>query len=103
MDANHERSLQTARLIPPKQDWIHRKSTGEVFYRGKRKGMFCGRCGGTGRYITGSLNGQLTGPGGECFRCNGKGYQTPLDHERNERYDSRAAAAAIRGDFNAAA
>lgn len=47
----------------------------------------CGRCGGTGRFITGMLNGQLTGPGGECFRCKGKGTQNDHDVRRNEVHD----------------
>ncbi len=47
----------------------------------------CGRCGGTGRFITGMLNGQLTGPGGECFRCQGKGTQSDHDVRRNEVHD----------------
>jgi hypothetical protein len=84
-------------------DWKLRKSTGEVFYKGKLKGKFCGRCGGSGRYITGNLNGKLVGPGGECFRCNGKRYQSPLDEARNARYDERAAAAALRSDLREAA
>lgn len=43
----------------------------------------CRRCGGTGAFITGSLNGKLTGPGGSCFRCAGKGHQTDRDARRN--------------------
>lgn len=43
----------------------------------------CRRCGGTGRFITGRVNGQLVGPGGDCFRCNGKGYHTQADRRRN--------------------
>ncbi len=59
----------------------------------------CGRCGGTGRYITHSLNGRLRGPGGICFRCEGKGYQTPADERRNAAYDEYAAARAMRADM----
>ena len=47
----------------------------------------CARCAGTGMYITGSVNGQLTGPGGQCFRCRGKGKQTYADGVRNMTYD----------------
>lgn len=36
----------------------------------------CGRCAGTGLFITGSMNGKPTGPGGPCFRCAGKARQT---------------------------
>lgn len=48
----------------------------------------CKRCRGTGAYITGSLNGQPTGPGGACFRCEGKGRQTIEDARRNRAYDA---------------
>lgn len=47
----------------------------------------CGRCGSTGQFITGSVNGKLTGPGGICFRCNGKGYQNDADRTRNYWHD----------------
>lgn len=47
----------------------------------------CGRCAGTGRFITGTTNGIPTGPGGQCFRCQGKGYQTAKDKKRNAYYD----------------
>lgn len=43
----------------------------------------CRRCAGTGAFITGSLNGQPTGPGGICYRCEGKGYQDDADARRN--------------------
>lgn len=36
----------------------------------------CQRCAGTGQFITGTENGKPTGPGGICFRCEGKGVQT---------------------------
>jgi hypothetical protein len=35
----------------------------------------CRRCVGTGQFITGTVNGVPTGPGGICFRCAGKGRQ----------------------------
>ena len=47
----------------------------------------CGRCTGTGRFITGSLNGKPTGPGGDCFRCGGKGRHDQADRKRNIYYD----------------
>lgn len=43
----------------------------------------CRRCAQTGRFITGSLNGQPTGPGGICYRCEGKGWQDDSDARRN--------------------
>lgn len=48
----------------------------------------CGRCAGTGRFITGSLNGKPTGPGGICFRCSGKGAHDLGDRKRNEYFDT---------------
>lgn len=48
----------------------------------------CGRCAGTGQFITGMLNGKPTGPGGPCFRCGGKGYHTRDDRRRNDYHDT---------------
>jgi hypothetical protein len=47
----------------------------------------CGRCAGTGMFITGTVNGQPVGPGGQCFRCRGKGKQTYKDGCRNRAFD----------------
>jgi hypothetical protein len=71
-----------------------RKSTGEVHRDGKVLGHKCDRCAGTGQFITMFLNGKPTGPGGVCFRCEGKGYQTPKDEKRNLAYDEFSAARA---------
>lgn len=61
----------------------------------------CGRCAGTGRFITGLHNGQPTGPGGPCFRCEGRGWQSWQDGRRNAYYNARsfgrAAHAMVRG------
>lgn len=53
----------------------------------------CERCSGTGRFVRGSMNdehGRMmpAGPGGECFRCGGKGKLTPKDVKRNQYYDT---------------
>lgn len=32
-------------------------------------------------------NGTFRGTVGDCFRCHGKGYQTPVDVKRNDYYD----------------
>ena len=56
----------------------------------------CLRCAGTGAYITGTVNGVPTGPGGICFRCEGKGRQTDSDRKRNFGYDNFAIAKAVR-------
>lgn len=47
----------------------------------------CRRCAQTGRFITMVENGNPKGPGGICFRCEGKGYQTEEDARRNWGYD----------------
>ena len=48
----------------------------------------CGRCAGTGRFITGMMNGVPTGPGGPCFRCSGKGSQSCCSTEAHAaRYE----------------
>ncbi len=47
----------------------------------------CERCSGTGRFVRGTLNGRPAGPGGECFRCLGKGYQDESDRTRNAAFD----------------
>jgi len=52
----------------------------------------CGRCAGTGQYVTAMVNGKLRGPGGICFRCRGKGWHDEGDRRRNLYYDERAAA-----------
>jgi hypothetical protein len=63
---------------PTPEQWVEKAKVVQVH---------CGRCGGTGRFITGSLNGKLTGPGGICFRCEGKGKQNLADAKRNAYYD----------------
>jgi len=50
----------------------------------------CGRCAMTGRFITYVENGIPRGPGGVCFRCDGKGYHTREDRKRNAAYDRLA-------------
>lgn len=50
----------------------------------------CRRCAGTGSFITGTLNGVPTGPGGPCFRCEGRGTQGWASGRRNAYYDRRA-------------
>lgn len=49
----------------------------------KRVTWPCKRCASTGSFITYVENGVPKGPGGSCFRCNGKGRQTPVDAHRN--------------------
>lgn len=52
-----------------------------------RADVRCARCAGTGSFITGSVNGVPTGPGGPCFRCGGKGFHTWHDRIRNRAYN----------------
>ncbi len=47
----------------------------------------CGRCAGTGQFVTMVENGVPKGPGGICFRCEGKGVQNHADAKRNMYYD----------------
>jgi hypothetical protein len=56
----------------------------------------CGRCAGTGKFITAVVNGQPTGPGGICYRCEGSGTLSARDEERNDNYDRGAMARAFR-------
>lgn len=56
----------------------------------------CGRCAGTGRFITYVENGVPKGPGGPCYRCDGKGYQTAADGARNYGADRQQFARACR-------
>jgi len=50
----------------------------------------CDGCNGSGVYYgAGSIvNGQFVGFTGKCFRCGGKGSQTPADVKRNTYYDN---------------
>lgn len=47
----------------------------------------CRECAGTGKFITGTVNGVPKGPGGEHFRCGGKGMRNDADERRNYGYD----------------
>lgn len=50
----------------------------------------CDGCNGDGTYYGRGYveNGKFKGKTGECFRCHGKGYQTPKDVKRNRYYDN---------------
>lgn len=50
----------------------------------------CGRCAGTGQFITYIENGVPKGPGGPCYRCGGKGWQSVADTRRNYGHDNFA-------------
>lgn len=47
----------------------------------------CPRCLGSGRFTTQIVNNKPVGPGGPCFRCDGKGFQNRFDRRRNCYYD----------------
>lgn len=63
------------------QQWI--KAACEVTF-------MCRRCAGTGRFITYVENGQPKGPGGVCYRCQGRGVQSDADVRRNYGADIHA-------------
>lgn len=63
---------------------------GEWLEAAKGARFMCKRCAGTGRFVTGTLNGQPTGPGGICFRCSGHGSQNDADARRNFGADNHA-------------
>lgn len=63
-------------------------------------GFKCRRCAGTGQFITMVKNGKPTGPGGICYRCNGKGWQNDADRRRNFGYDNHALAEAAHAMVN---
>ncbi len=47
----------------------------------------CGRCAGSGQFITYVENGKPRGPRGICFRCEGKRRHTQADRKRNLYHD----------------
>ena len=51
----------------------------------------CDGCNGSGTYYgAGSVvNGKFVGFSGTCYRCKGKGHQTPDDVKRNRYYDNK--------------
>lgn len=70
--------------------------TGHCSPEHKDARVFCGRCAGTGAFITYVENGIPKGPGGPCYRCNGKGFHTAADRKRNVWYDRLAVSRAFR-------
>jgi hypothetical protein len=56
----------------------------------KRVSFRCERCSGSGQYTTMVINGRPAGPGGKCYRCQGKGTQNDADRRRNYGYDNFA-------------
>lgn len=48
----------------------------------------CARCASTGRFITEVVNGKPVGPGGNCYRCAGKGHHNHADRARNLHHDN---------------
>ena len=51
----------------------------------------CPRCMGSGKFTAQVVNGRPVGPGGDCYRCDGKGWQSDADRRRNAYYDARVA------------
>lgn len=74
----------------------------EIRYYDNAEGGRCGRCAGTGQFITGVVNGKPTGPGGICFRCEGKGTQSCCSVEAHrERLTRHKAENVQRDEFTA--
>jgi len=50
----------------------------------------CDGCNGSGTYYGAGMvvNGKFVGYSGKCYRCQGKGHQTPADRKRNAYYDN---------------
>lgn len=50
----------------------------------------CNGCGGSGKFHGAGavVNGKFVGHVGTCYRCGGKGHQTPADVKRNAYYDN---------------
>ena len=50
----------------------------------------CDGCNGSGTYYGRGavVNGKFVGYSGTCYRCQGKGHQTPKDRKRNWYYDN---------------
>lgn len=57
----------------------------------------CIHCGGDGVFRKADKLGHMV-PFGPCFQCVGKGFLTPEDFRRNERYQEHALARAMAGD-----
>ena len=70
----------------------HYEWTGEILVEDMQKDVegdfHCGRCAGTGQFITYIENNVPKGPGGKCFRCDGKGFHNRADRKRNLYHDT---------------
>jgi hypothetical protein len=69
-----------------------RRRKGDKFVQPDLAGYVpCDGCPGDGihRWNGRWVGGVWTGKAGQCFRCEGKGYQTPEDVERNEAHDGK--------------
>jgi hypothetical protein len=78
-DSNRPKEAQSAI-----QEALKGEPSPEAYVKAvKRASVPCRRCGGTGRFVTGVMNGKAVGPGGQCYRCGGKGVQRWEDGKRN--------------------
>jgi hypothetical protein len=82
MDWQHDRILGQQGVITCNECW----DTGACNAH-HNANIRCGRCSATGKFITRVENGVPKGPGGPCFRCNGKGHHTEADRRRNNYHD----------------
>ena len=82
IDWKRDKILGDPEIIKCSECW----DTGACEQHAGRK-VHCGQCAGTGMFITRIENGVPKGPGGRCYRCNGKGYHTEADRKRNHGYE----------------
>jgi len=68
---------------------VRQKPAPELYEGKKEEKVKCQDCGGTGRYVWGTIINGVPQHSGKCYRCNGKGFQTAEDRKRNEYYDNR--------------
>lgn len=90
--AMYERAVNKAEFDAKVRDFLAVKGiidpTPAQWVRGAEITPFlCRRCAGSGIFVTYVENGQVRGPGGECFRCGGHGVQTDADAKRNAYHD----------------
>lgn len=99
---NAEFDAGAAEIAKPRLvDGLNEEGTARVWVWAARRVTFtCRRCMGSGQFTTGTLNGRPTGPGGDCYRCGGKGVQNDADHRRNYGADGAAFTRACKAMFN---
>jgi uncharacterized paraquat-inducible protein A len=72
---------------PTPQDWV---------MAAEQATTHCDRCQGSGTYVWGAVINGKPSHSGDCYRCEGKGYQNQYDYMRNAIYDRHAIVNAFR-------